>query len=218
VRHRRQRTFDGAVGTEMSEPSIARTISGVAAGRAPIVVSNSMPVRDLEWFGTKSPTPPTVFANRGANGIDGVVSTALGVSSFDRAICLVGDLAFLHDAGSLADGVGQHAGRCVLVVVDNGGGGIFSFLPQRTSVDGELFERIFATPPRVDAAAVAAGYGTEVTSVKDLEALVAAVELGLETDGVSVVVAEVPDRDRNVALHRSISEAAAAAALAAVRP
>ena len=90
-----------------------------------------------------------MFANRGANGIDGVVSTALGVACGARAVGLLGDLAFLHDAGALASGLGERGGRCVLVVADNLGGGIFSFLPQRRSIDASRFERLFATPPSV---------------------------------------------------------------------
>jgi 2-succinyl-5-enolpyruvyl-6-hydroxy-3-cyclohexene-1-carboxylate synthase len=211
-----QSTFDEALGAELSEPSVARLLSRSVADRAPMVVSSSMPVRDLEWFGAKTTLPATVFANRGANGIDGVVSTALGVAAGGRAVGLIGDLAFLHDAGSLADGVGEHGGSCVLVVVDNHGGGIFSFLPQRSSVDREVFERVFSTPPQVEVAAVAAGYGAEVAVVKDLDALRAAIDLGLETERVTVVVATVPDRDANVALHRSLAERAALAARAAV--
>jgi 2-succinyl-5-enolpyruvyl-6-hydroxy-3-cyclohexene-1-carboxylate synthase len=213
-----QHHFGVALRDELSEPSIARLLSTALADRAPLVVSSSMPVRDLEWFGATSPIPTRVYSNRGANGIDGVVSTTLGVAAGGTAVGLLGDLAFLHDAGSLADGVGDDGGRCVLVVVDNNGGGIFSFLPQRRSVDRSVFERLFSTPPRVDVAAVASGYGAEVTSVKDLDALAAAVEIGLATDGVSVVVARVPDRDSNVELHRVLAEGAAAAARDAVRP
>ena len=175
-----------------------------------------MPVRDLEWFGAATAAPPRVVANRGANGIDGVVSTALGVAAGDRAVALVGDLAFLHDAGALSSGVGEHGGRCVLVVADNRGGAIFSFLPQRTSVPDASFERLFATPPTVSIAAVASGFGCEVREVKELAALVDAVEEGLGTDGVTVVVAAVPDRDRNVELHRHLGSLAREAARAAL--
>jgi 2-succinyl-5-enolpyruvyl-6-hydroxy-3-cyclohexene-1-carboxylate synthase len=212
-----QRCFNEELAGGLTEPSVARMLSRIVAP-APLVVSSSMPIRDLEWFGATARLPATVFANRGANGIDGVVSTTLGVAAKGQAVGLLGDLAFLHDAGSLADGVGEHGGRCVLVVVDNHGGGIFSFLPQRASIDHDLFERLFGTPPRVDVAAVAAGYGAEVVSVKDLDALRGAVELGVETPGVTVVVASVPDRDANVEVHESLVERATAVALAAVYP
>ena len=206
-----QRVFDERCGGQVDEPSVARLLSRTLRGVA-LVVSNSMPVRDLELFGATSPSPPRAMANRGANGIDGVVSTALGVAATGRSVGLLGDLAFLHDAGSLADGVGEHGGSCVLVVVDNHGGGIFSFLPQRRSLPHDAFERAFGTPPTASVASVASGYGAEVRAVKDLESLEACVLEGLEVEGVTVVVAEVPDRDRNVELHGELAELAARAA------
>jgi 2-succinyl-5-enolpyruvyl-6-hydroxy-3-cyclohexene-1-carboxylate synthase len=210
-----QRCFDERCGDQVDEPTVARLLSRELGGVA-LVVSNSMPVRDLETFGAKSPAPPRVLANRGANGIDGVVSTALGVASRARAVGLLGDLAFLHDAGSLADGVGEHGGSCVLVVVDNRGGGIFSFLPQRRSVPTDDFERAFGTPPTASVASVAAGYGAEVRAVKDLESLRLGVHEGLRSVGVTVVIAEVPDRDQNVELHRELTELAVRAATSAL--
>jgi 2-succinyl-5-enolpyruvyl-6-hydroxy-3-cyclohexene-1-carboxylate synthase len=204
-----QTVFEAACATEFTEPSIARLLSRSLPDGTALVVSNSMPVRDLEWFGTRSQHPAVVFANRGANGIDGVVSTALGVATGARAVGLLGDLAFLHDAGALASGLGEGGGRCVLVVADNRGGGIFSFLPQRRSIDPSRFERLFVTPPRVAVGDVAAGYGCEVREAKDLDGLAQAVEAGLGVDGVTVVVAAVPDPDRNVELHRELARAAA---------
>ena len=136
------------------------------ASGATIVVSASMPIRDLEWFAAAEAVPPRVLANRGANGIDGVVSTALGVaaSESDRdgaiaPIALLGDLAFLHDVSGL---VNLPAIPCTFVVVDNGGGGIFSFLPQATSIEAGVFERLFGTPPTSDIGAVARGFGLPV--------------------------------------------------------
>ena len=211
-----QRAFDEACDGALTEPWVARALSREVPDGVPLVVSSSMPVRDLEWFGAKVPRAPRVLANRGANGIDGVVSTALGAACGGRAVGLLGDLAFLHDVGSLANGLGEGGGRCVLVVLDNRGGAIFSFLPQRGSVAPPSFERLFLTPPSVDPASAAAGLGCDVAEVKDLGALTDAVAAGLETDGVTVVVARVPDADANVALHRRLGEAAAAAARAAI--
>jgi 2-succinyl-5-enolpyruvyl-6-hydroxy-3-cyclohexene-1-carboxylate synthase len=208
--------FAAACDAELTEPSVARRLYRTAPVGVDLVASNSMPVRDVEWFGGAVATAPRVFANRGANGIDGVVSTALGVAAGSRAVGLLGDLAFLHDAGALASGLGEAGGRCVLVVADNRGGGIFSFLPQRRSVDHAAFERLFATPPSVSIADVATGFGCEVREVKDLDGLSSAVDAGLSTDGVTVVVAAVPDRDRNVELHRHLGSVAGAAARAAL--
>ncbi len=116
-----------------------------------------MPVRDVEWWapGAHAPT----YANRGANGIDGVVSTTLGVACGGAVLGLVGDLTLLHDMSGLVDGLGSDAGCCVLVVVDNRGGGIFSFLPQAPSLPAPEFEALFATPRGHDLVAVARGLG-----------------------------------------------------------
>ena len=108
------------------------------------------PSRDVEWFAPRLPlgaAQPKVFANRGANGIDGVLSTALGVglAAAPAAVwVLVGDLAFLHDSNALLN-VATRPARLRIVVVDNEGGGIFSFLPQSNAVAPELFESLFGT-------------------------------------------------------------------------
>ena len=138
-----------------------------------------MPIRDLEWYAAAHPTPPRVLANRGANGIDGVVSTALGVGARAhgqgaRTVALLGDLAFLHDVSGL---VNLPEVPCTFVVLDNGGGGIFSFLPQATSVEPAVFEQLFGTPPTSDIGAVARGFGLpvhEVAALSQLEAALAA--------------------------------------------
>jgi 2-succinyl-5-enolpyruvyl-6-hydroxy-3-cyclohexene-1-carboxylate synthase len=213
-----QRVYDELTTSDaLTEPGVARLVSRSLGGSVPLVVSSSMPVRDLEWFGAKSADPPRVFANRGANGIDGVVSTALGVASGARAVALLGDLAFLHDAGALADGLGEHGGTCVLVVVDNGGGGIFSFLPQRSTLAQPAFERLFATPPRADVESVALGFGAAAGVVESPGALEDALRAGLASPGVTVVVARVPDRDANVVEHARLVDAAVASARAALK-
>jgi len=212
-----QDCFDALLEGSFDEPSVARGLSGTLPGHVVFVVSSSMPVRDLEWFGRRVPRGPLVVANRGANGIDGVVSTALGASIGGCAVCLLGDLAFLHDAGALADGLGGSDGSCVLVVVDNAGGGIFSFLPQRSSVAHQAFERVLATPPSADVAAVARGYGADVTVAEDLTAMQAAVDECLARPGVHVVVAAMPSRDENVELHRRYGDAAGSAARLVLR-
>ncbi|HLK46067.1 MAG TPA: thiamine pyrophosphate-dependent enzyme, partial [Acidimicrobiales bacterium] len=210
-----QAVFDEGCATELTEPAVARALSRLG-GDLDVVVSSSMPIRDMDAFGASTPSSVRVLANRGANGIDGIVSTSLGVAAGGRAIGLLGDLAFLHDAGGLADGVGEAGGTCVLVVVDNRGGGIFSFLPQRASLSAATFERAFGTPPSASVASVALGYGATVHEVKDLDALRAAVDTGLHASGVTVVVAAVPDRERNVELHRALTARAQRAALDAL--
>lgn len=186
---------------ELSEPVVARAV--VAASNesgASLVVGSSMPVRDVEWWAP--PRTSRVFANRGVNGIDGVVSTALGVAAGATSLALVGDLTMLHDVSGLVDGLGTGGGTCVLVVVDNQGGGIFSFLSQATSLDLERFELLFGTPRPHRLDAIAEAFGHAATSVATREELRRAIDKGLATEGVSVVVARVPSRSTNVELHQ----------------
>ena len=106
-----------------------------------LVVSSSMPVRDLEWYGSNR-DDLLVYSNRGANGIDGVTSTAIGIAigwqQLLPTICVVGDVAFLHDTNALLGLAGRDAKVCI-VVIDNDGGGIFSFLPQASELAPERF-------------------------------------------------------------------------------
>jgi 2-succinyl-5-enolpyruvyl-6-hydroxy-3-cyclohexene-1-carboxylate synthase len=139
----------------LSEPVVARTVVEVSGDLGiPLVVGSSMPVRDVEWWSNSRRSP--TYANRGVNGIDGVVSTVFGVCAGSKGIGFVGDLTLLHDVSALVDGLGEQGGSCVLVVSDNQGGGIFSFLPQATALDEESFEQLFATPRTLPASLFAA--------------------------------------------------------------
>ena len=148
------------LGSDLSEPRVVRAVHRFAtASGATLVVAASMPIRDLEWYAEAVARPPRVLANRGANGIDGIVSTALGVAASGegdttRTVALLGDLTFLHDVSGLVNLAGAEA-DCTFVVLDNGGGGIFSFLPQASSVAPAAFEHLFGTPPSSDLCAVA---------------------------------------------------------------
>ncbi len=192
----------------LTEPALARDVVAASArSGAALVVGSSMPVRDVEWWAPAREAP--TFANRGANGIDGVVSTTLGVAAATgSALGLVGDLTFLHDASSLAEPV---EGSAVVVVADNAGGGIFSFLPQATLLGPEEFEALFATPRGKDLVAVARGFGHAAARVATRSELAAALADGVGAPGLSVVVASVPDRAANVEVHGALVDAAAAA-------
>jgi 2-succinyl-5-enolpyruvyl-6-hydroxy-3-cyclohexene-1-carboxylate synthase len=201
-----QSAIEATLAAELSEPQVARQIYAHAASRGAIVVASaSMPIRDLEWFAAPQPSPPSVLANRGANGIDGVVSTALGVAAVTPVSCstiaLLGDLAFLHDVSGLVN-LDLEA-RCTFVVVDNGGGGIFSFLPQAGALGPEVFERLFGTPPRSDIGAVARGFGLRVHEVATTDELKAA----LDQPAPCMIHVRVPGRPENVALHEAINRA-----------
>lgn len=198
---------------EPTEPGVARALLDLLPRDATLMVSSSMPVRDLEWY-ARPREGVRVLANRGASGIDGVVSTALGIAAGTRGrptVALLGDLAFLHDAGGLLAAETRDV-DCTIVVVDNDGGGIFSFLPQAELIAPDRFETLFGTPHHLDLARLANAYGVPVTRVERLD------ELGPALDGRGVRVVLVrTERAANVAVHREVNEAVGAA-LTAARP
>ena len=197
-----------AIDAELNEPSVARALVRASARHdVNLVVGSSMPVRDVEWWAASREAP--TFANRGVNGIDGVTSTILGVASGGRALGLVGDLTLLHDVSALVEGLGEGGGSAVIVVADNGGGGIFSFLSQAEEAP-DVFARYFATSRPIDLVAMVTSFGHHSVAVSTLFDLDAAIEEGLAREGLSVVVASVPSRERNVALHDEMNVAVAA--------
>jgi 2-succinyl-5-enolpyruvyl-6-hydroxy-3-cyclohexene-1-carboxylate synthase len=203
---RAQHAIAEVLGSDLSEPLVARQVHRYAAETgATLVVAASMPIRDLEWYAETNQTPPRVLSNRGVNGIDGVVSTALGVAAArsgpgTRTVALLGDLTFLHDVSGL---VNLPASDCTFVVLDNGGGGIFSFLPQASTVEPGVFEQLFGTPPSSDLTAVATGFGLPVHDVSALSQL----EPALAAATPALVRVRVPGRAQNVALHDAINQA-----------
>lgn len=186
--------------TVLSEPAIARIVGEHAPAESSLVVSSSMPIRDLEWFAPV--VVSEVFANRGANGIDGVVSTAVGVAIVTRktVIALVGDVAFVHDCNALL-GLAARGVDLRVVVVDNDGGGIFSFLPQRNGTDPSTFERLWGTPHGVNMASLAAAHGIRYHVCESRQALLEA----MAVRGPSVIHIRT-DRHHNVALHEALHQ------------
>jgi 2-succinyl-5-enolpyruvyl-6-hydroxy-3-cyclohexene-1-carboxylate synthase len=209
ARHAAGDVLDGA--DRWSEPALARQLVATLPDGSALVVSSSMPVRDVEAFGAPRAGHPRVVANRGANGIDGVVSTALGVALAGPGptVALVGDLAFLHDCSAMV-GSPSSAVPCTVVVADNGGGGIFSFLPPAGALEPGTFETLFGTPQAPDVASVAAGFGLPVTDLgpdNGWGALTAAVTRGTASGGLSVIRVRLPDRAENVAVHGRVNRA-----------
>ena len=154
---------------ELTEPAVARTVADAIPDDADLVVASSMPVRDLEWFGGSR---ARAHANRGANGIDGVLGTALGRALTGSAtFVLLGDLAFVHDSNALT-ALAPRKVDLRIVVVDNDGGGIFSFLPQAAALSEDRFEQLFGTPLGVDIVALATSYGLEARTVQAVDELV----------------------------------------------
>jgi len=220
-----QRAIDATLADEsvsgggLSEPALGRLLLSLVPSRAVVVAASSMPIRDLEWFTPVLPDPPRVVANRGANGIDGVCSTARGVATGGSpTVGVVGDLAFLHDVSALVSPLGGAPASCTLVVVDNAGGGIFNFLPQADVLEGSRFEALFGTPQTASVTDVARGFGLAVAEATTEAALEAALRERVGSPGLSVVRVPTPERSENVALHGRIESAVSAAVRSAIAP
>jgi 2-succinyl-5-enolpyruvyl-6-hydroxy-3-cyclohexene-1-carboxylate synthase len=198
-----------------NEPAVARDAVRATPAGGRLVVASSMPIRDVERY-AEPRGDVTVLANRGANGIDGIVSTAVGVAVGSGAptVLLIGDLAFVHDSNGLV-GAASRGIDLVCVVVDNDGGGIFSFLPQARALPGERFETLFGTPHGLDLATLASALGVEARTLAPAEPVADAVAGAVDKGGVHVLVVRT-DRAANVEVHRQIDDAVAAAVDAAV--
>lgn len=188
----------------LSEPRTTRDLSSWLPSGSSLVVSSSMPVRDLDW--TMRPREGVrVLGNRGANGIDGFVSTALGVAigGGGPVIGLCGDLALQHDIGGLI-AAARSGTDLIIVVANNDGGGIFSFLPQASHP--EHFETLFGTPQGLDLGAIVAACGCAFDRVEAAVDLVPTLDRASSAGGIRVV--EVPtDRSENVEVHQAMWDA-----------
>jgi 2-succinyl-5-enolpyruvyl-6-hydroxy-3-cyclohexene-1-carboxylate synthase len=190
---------------EVSEPRLARDLVAALPGGSLLLAAASMPIRDLDQV-MRPRRGIRIMANRGASGIDGLVSTALGaaLAHSGRSFALLGDLAFLHDQNGLILGLRDRRPDLTIVVVNNQGGGIFSLLPQAALADP--FERVFGTPHQVDLEAVAAAHGVPY---RRLEAA-ADVPKALVGEGLRIVEART-GREANAVLHAEMRKAAHAA-------
>ena len=190
--------------SEWSEPSAVKGVIEEIPDGSALFVASSMPIRDIEAF-VEPRSGIDTFANRGLAGIDGNISTAYGIAlSRPRSYAILGDLAFLHDINGLLVGVDEIRPNLTIVVIANDGGGIFSTLPQR---DVPGFEKIFGTPHGRDIAAIAESYGIPAVNVRTLDALRS--QLARSGTGIRVIVAQMPDRSENAALHRRVIDSLA---------
>jgi 2-succinyl-5-enolpyruvyl-6-hydroxy-3-cyclohexene-1-carboxylate synthase len=179
-----------------SEQVVAREIAATIPDGTALFISSSRPIRDIEGF-ARARSGVETFANRGLAGIDGNISTALGIASQRKeTIAVLGDLGFLHDLTGL---IQKEEINLKIYVINNDGGGIFSTLSQR-GVDG--FEEVFGTPHGLDIAAIVSALGIaakEISTQAELQS-----ELSAPTTGLSVVVISVPSRESNADLLKGI--------------
>ena len=190
------------------EGRVARDTVDALPDGATLVVASSMPVRDLEAF-ARPRASVRFLANRGVNGIDGFVSTVLGAAtaSSGPTVALLGDLCLLHDANGLI-GAANRGIDATFVILDNDGGGIFSFLPQAELPDH--FELLFGTSHGVDLAALASMHGVPAQRVEKAGEVVPAIEAAIASGGVRFVIVPT-ERADNVTRHREAWAAVAAA-------
>ncbi len=188
---------------ELSEPWLARELAAALGPEVTLFVASSMPVRDLESFWPRLDAPPRVLCNRGANGIDGTVASALGVAATGPGptVLLIGDVALAHDLGALASLVRRPL-PLTIVLVNNDGGGIFDFLAVARSpaVEPHLYAEHVSAPSGLDFARVAAVAATTYVRAGDRSAFGDALRASFGGPGPALIEVRT-DRRRNVALH-----------------
>src|SRR6266849_3876193 len=198
------------VSTPLHEGHVVRALSARLPDPGHVFIGSSMPIRAADSFWPLARPQQRFFGNRGASGIDGLVSSGLGVATGRDAVptvLLLGDLSLYHDMNGLL-ALQRHGIRATLVVCDNNGGGVFNFLPQAEHQD--VFEELFATPLGVDFAQVARLYGLVYSPVTDRSGLEPAISDAIDKATPTMVVVQFK-RDDSVSGHRLCWEAAAAA-------
>lgn len=190
--------FEGRVFTELAK---------LLPEDATLFVGNSMPVRDLDTFFWGTNRYVRIMCNRGANGIDGVISTAVGTSAVaaenERTVLVLGDLSFLHDMNGLLPTLLHHL-NLTIVLINNDGGGIFSFLPQ--AEHPEHFEELFGVPTGLDFVHAARLYEGNFQRIESWEEFREAFPRCLNQDGLQIL--EIPTwRESNVTMHRQLWQA-----------
>jgi len=197
-----QAALDEAFGVDaaINEPALHRALGGVHQDGDLVYTSSSMPIRDQETFVAPSPADVHFLSNRGANGIDGLISSGIGAAraSGRPTTIVTGDLGLLHDLGGLA-ALHEVETPVRIVVVDNAGGGIFHFLPQQAAMPEDEFEVLLGTPRGVDAAKAAALFDLphrRLDSLGDLPGALAA--------GTGLIEVKT-NRGTNVEAHRELT-------------
>lgn len=188
-------------GQEWFEGQVVQEIVDVVPEGTALFAGNSMPVRDIDSFFLNTEKDIPLFVNRGANGIDGVVSSALGVSTaYDHTVLFIGDLSFYHDLNGLL-AAKMHNLNLTVVLVNNDGGGIFSFLPQ--SKQEKHFEFLFGTPTGLNFEHATRLYDGTFSSASSWEEFRHAMNHAFVKGGLHVVEIRTT-RTENVETHRSL--------------
>jgi 2-succinyl-5-enolpyruvyl-6-hydroxy-3-cyclohexene-1-carboxylate synthase len=185
---------------EPTEPGAHVALSHLYSDGDLVYTASSMPIRDQEAFLPSAATQVRFLCNRGANGIDGLVSSGIGAAAASGrpTWILTGDLGLYHDMNGLA-ALAETSAPVRVIVLNNDGGGIFEFLPQAEQIERPEFEALLGTPLGLDLARVAAVYDLPHARVERLDRLAGAVD--------QTALVELPvDRQRNVELHRRIAD------------
>ncbi len=192
--------------TTMFEGKVVAELMRLAPGGCAVHTGNSMPVRDFDTFVGQSDRDTALFCNRGANGIDGVLATALGAAAARKAptVLVLGDLSLLHNIGALQIAA-RYPVHLLVIVINNDGGGIFSFLPQASL--GDSFEPFFATPHGLDFEQASALGRARYARAGSWSEFNAAVGYALDHPGLHLLEIR-GDRARNLAMHRRLIETA----------
>jgi 2-succinyl-5-enolpyruvyl-6-hydroxy-3-cyclohexene-1-carboxylate synthase len=201
--------IEQALGEELSEPLVAARLADWLPPEATLFVASSMPVRDVELFFGLEESAPRVLSNRGANGIDGTVSSAFGAAAVTDGpvVLLVGDVALAHDIGGLL--AARRLGLpLTIVLLNNDGGGIFHFLP--VARERDAFEDHVVTPHGLEFSRAAALYGCGYERPATATQLRDVLDRSLAAQTATIVEIRT-DREQNLALHRRVAEAVGAA-------
>jgi 2-succinyl-5-enolpyruvyl-6-hydroxy-3-cyclohexene-1-carboxylate synthase len=195
------KAIEETVETDITEPALHLALGRAHRDGDLVYTASSMPIRDQESFLGPGDADVLFLCNRGANGIDGLVSSGIGAAhaSGRPTTIVTGELGFLHDIGSLA-ALRDVATPVRIVVIDNGGGGIFHFLPQHSALDEDEFDALFGTPRAVSVERAAALFDLPYRHLESLADLPAALAAGTGLIEVRT------DRQTNVAAHRRVTE------------
>ncbi|UOE54789.1 2-succinyl-5-enolpyruvyl-6-hydroxy-3-cyclohexene-1-carboxylic-acid synthase [Cytobacillus oceanisediminis] len=199
----RSRLADINAVDELSEGKLFFQLAELLPEGSTLFVGNSMPIRDLDTFFHYNQKGIRVMANRGANGIDGTVSTALGAGMASQPLYLVlGDLTFFHDLNGLIASK-QYEIDINILLINNNGGGIFSFLPQANHPRN--FEKLFGTPLDLDFSHAIKMFGGQYDLIKDWEHFISVFKQNMDRSGIKVMEITT-NRDRNLTEHRELWE------------